>query len=63
MRNFAERVTRFKPLQTFIYWTEFLIVTTILSAPLGMYEGYFRERQYGLATQTLINANVPSIAE
>jgi len=53
MRNFAERVTRFKPLQTFIYWTEFLIVTTILGAPLGMYEGYFRERPYGLATQTL----------
>src|SRR5258708_38420580 len=53
MRNFAERMTRFKPLQTFIYWTEFLIVTTILGAPLAIYEGYFRERQYGLATQTL----------
>src|SRR5260370_9508385 len=54
MRNFAERVTRFKPLQTFIYWTEFLIVTTILGAPLAVYEGYFRERHYGLATQTLV---------
>ncbi len=54
MRNFAERVTRFKPLQTFIYWTEFLTVTTILGAPIGIYEGYFRERQYGLATQTLV---------
>jgi STE24 endopeptidase len=54
MRNFAERVTRFKPLQTFSYWTEFLIVTTILGAPLAVYEGYFRERQYGLATQTLV---------
>ncbi len=54
MRNVAERVTRFKPLQTFLYWTEFLIVTTILGAPLGVYEGYFRERQYGLATQTLV---------
>jgi STE24 endopeptidase len=53
MRDFAERVTRFQPLQTFIYWTEFLIVTTILGAPLAIYEGYFRERQYGLATQTL----------
>jgi STE24 endopeptidase len=53
MRNFAERVTRFQPLQTFIYWTEFLIVTTILGAPLAIYEGYFRERQYGLATQML----------
>jgi len=54
MRNFAERTTRFKPLQTFIYWTEFLVVTTILGAPLALYEGYFRERQYGLATQTLL---------
>jgi STE24 endopeptidase len=53
MRNFAERITRFKALQDGIYWTEFLIVTTILGAPLGVYEGYFRERQYGLATQTL----------
>jgi len=53
MRNFAELVTRFKPLQTLIYWVEFLIATTILGAPLGVYEGYFRERQYGLATQTL----------
>ena len=54
MRNFAERATRFKPLQTFIYWSAFLMVTTILDAPLGLYEGYFRERQYGLATQTLL---------
>src|ERR1700722_11598931 len=53
MRNFAERIARFKPLQTLIYWMEFLIVTTILGAPLAIYEGYFRERQYGLATQTL----------
>jgi len=53
MRNFAELVTRFKPLQTLIYWFEFLMASTILGAPLGVYEGYFRERQYGLATQTL----------
>src|SRR5277367_5804451 len=52
MRNLAERITRFKPLQTLIYWVEFLVVTTILGAPLAIYEGYFRERQYGLATQT-----------
>jgi STE24 endopeptidase len=52
LRNFAERITRFKPLQTLIYWTEFLVVTTVLGAPLAIYEGYTRERQYGLATQT-----------
>jgi STE24 endopeptidase len=54
MRNLAERITRFRLLQTFIYWAEFLVITTILGAPLALYEGYFRERQYGLATQTLV---------
>jgi STE24 endopeptidase len=52
MRNFAERLTRFKPLQTLIYWTEFAIVTFILGFPLGVYEDFIRERKYGLATQT-----------
>src|SRR5467141_3441578 len=52
MRNLAERITRFKPLQTFVYWAEFLVLTTILGAPLAVYEGFVRERQYGLATQT-----------
>ncbi|MGA2427864.1 MAG: M48 family metallopeptidase [Candidatus Acidiferrum sp.] len=52
MRDFAERLTRFKPLQTLIYWTEFMVVTFILGFPLGAYEGFFRERKYGLATQT-----------
>jgi STE24 endopeptidase len=52
MTRFAERITRFKPLQTLIYWFEFTIITTILGAPLAIYEGYYRERQYGLATQT-----------
>src|ERR1700719_100876 len=52
MRNFAERITRFRPLQTFIYWIEYLILTSILGFPLVAYEGFFRERKYGLATQT-----------
>jgi STE24 endopeptidase len=52
MRNFAERITRFKPLQTLIYWTEFSIVTFILGFPLTVYESFLRERKYGLATQT-----------
>src|SRR5580658_10948126 len=52
MRNLAERITRFKPLQTLIYWTEYLVVTFILGFPLAVYEGYSREHKYGLATQT-----------
>jgi STE24 endopeptidase len=52
MRNIAERLTRFKPLQNFIYWVEFLVASSILGFPLGVYEGFFREVKYGLATQT-----------
>ena len=53
MRDWAERVTRFKPIHTFIYWAQFLVVVSLLTFPLGVYEGYFREHKYGLATQTL----------
>jgi STE24 endopeptidase len=52
MRNLTEKLTRFKPLQTGLYWVEYLVVTTVFGFPLAVYEGYFRERQYGLATQT-----------
>ena len=52
MRDLSERLTRFKPLQTFVYWLQFMIITSILGFPLAAYEGYFREWKYGLATQT-----------
>ncbi len=52
MRDFAQRVTRFRPLQTFIYWAQFILITSILQFPMAVYEGYFREWKYGLATQT-----------
>jgi STE24 endopeptidase len=52
MRDFAERVTRFKPVHTVVYWIEYLVLTSILLFPLTVYEDYFREHKYGLATQT-----------
>jgi STE24 endopeptidase len=52
MRNLAERITRFKPLQTLIYWAQYLVLTTVMMFPLSLYEDYFREHKYGLATQT-----------
>jgi STE24 endopeptidase len=52
MRSFAERVTRFKPVQTFGYWVQYLALTSALIFPLTVYEGYFREHKYGLATQS-----------
>jgi STE24 endopeptidase len=52
MRDLAERITRLKPLQTFLFWIEYALVATILTFPLTVYEDYFREHKYGLATQT-----------
>ena len=52
IRNAAERVTRFKWVHAVIYWAGYLALTTALSFPLAVYQGYFREHQYGLATQT-----------
>ena len=52
MRGLAERVTRLKFVHDIIYWIEYAVLTTVLTFPLAYYEGYIREHQYGLATQT-----------
>jgi Zn-dependent protease with chaperone function len=52
MRDLAERITRFGPLRTAIYWAEYMLLTFALGFPLAYYEGYVREHKYGLATQT-----------
>jgi STE24 endopeptidase len=52
LRDRAERVTRFQPVHTFVYWMQYLVLTTVLVFPLTVYEEYFREHKYGLATQT-----------
>jgi STE24 endopeptidase len=52
MRNLAERITRFRPFQTALYWIQFIIVASVLTFPLTVYEGYFREHKYGLLNQT-----------
>jgi len=54
MRDFAERLTRRKPLQTALYSVQYIVVATILFFPLTMYQGFLREHQYGLATQTFL---------
>jgi STE24 endopeptidase len=51
MRNVAERIAPFRPLQTLIYWAQFALLTSVIGFPLGAYEGFFREKKYGLATQ------------
>lgn len=51
MRNLALRITRFKPLQIVVYWIQFILVFSVLTFPLSVYEGFFRERKYGLLNQ------------
>jgi STE24 endopeptidase len=52
MREFAVRVTRFRALQTAIYWIQFALVAWVVTFPLTIYESYVREHKYGLLNQT-----------
>ncbi len=52
MRDLAERLTRFKALQAGLYWVQFIVVASVITFPLTVYEGYFREHKYGLSNQT-----------
>ena len=52
MRDFAERVTRFKALQTLIYSVQFILLVFVVTFPWTVYESYFREHQYNLLNQT-----------
>src|SRR6266536_3304719 len=54
LRDFAERVTRFKTLQVVLYAIAFILITAALSFPLNLYENFFREHAYGLATRTFV---------
>jgi STE24 endopeptidase len=51
-RDLGARIARFRWLQPGIYWIGFLLFTTLLGFPLAVYSGFWREHQYGLATQT-----------
>lgn len=53
MRDLASRMTRFDGLRTWLYWIFYLVAESLLLFPLTIYAGFFRERKYGLATQTL----------
>jgi STE24 endopeptidase len=52
MRDLAERVTRFRWLQTSLYAVQYILVTFVLSYPLSVYADFFREHRYGLSSQS-----------
>jgi STE24 endopeptidase len=51
IRDWAEGVTRFKAVQVILYAIPFVLITSVLGFPLLVYEQFFREHAYGLATQ------------
>jgi len=52
LRDFSEGLARSKTLQVACYGVPYLLLVYVLSFPLNVYEHFFREHQYGLATQT-----------
>ncbi|HEY9429278.1 MAG TPA: M48 family metallopeptidase [Gemmatimonadaceae bacterium] len=54
MRNLAERVTGIRWLRTASYAVEYIVLTAILTFPLTLYQGFFREHRYGLSNQSFL---------
>jgi STE24 endopeptidase len=52
LRDLSERLTKFKTVHVACYSVVYLVLVYVLSFPLNVYENFFREHQYGLATQT-----------
>jgi STE24 endopeptidase len=53
MRDLGERVTRFPFVHTVIYAAQYIVLGTVLGLPLAIYQGFYREHQYGLSNLTL----------
>jgi STE24 endopeptidase len=51
LRDFSQRLTNSKTLQVVYYTVPYLLFVFVLSFPLNVYQHFFREHQYGLATQ------------
>ena len=52
VRDICQRVGRFGVLRDALYGVFFSLASWVVSLPLTIYEGYFREHQYQMATQT-----------
>jgi len=52
IRDWAARTIRNTNLRALLYVLPFILITFLLQFPMSVYEGYFREHQYALSTQT-----------
>jgi STE24 endopeptidase len=54
MRNRAQKITRSRFWQVPIYVIQYVLVTTLLTLPLTIYEEFIREHAYGLSNQNFL---------
>src|SRR6266487_4266587 len=54
LRDFAERRSRFKAIQVSVYAISYFVLVYVLSFPLNLYQSFYREHQYGFATQSFV---------
>ncbi len=52
LRDLAERITRRRTMQVVFYAIPYILIVALLSFPLTIYQDFYREHQYGMATQT-----------
>jgi STE24 endopeptidase len=52
--DFAERAINFRSLQLACYAIPYFLIAATLSFPLHLYQNFFREHQYGFATQSFL---------
>lgn len=52
LRDAVERLTRFRFVQAILYTAGYTLLAGLLTFPLALYEGFFREHQYGLSNQS-----------
>lgn len=52
LRDLAERITRRRFPANALYGAAYVVIATLLSFPLTVYQGFFREHQYGLSNQS-----------
>ena len=53
LRDTAARMVRYRPVQAALYWVLFFTITSLVTFPWSVYTDFYREHQYGLATQSL----------
>ena len=52
LRDRIEGLTRLRFLQALLFGAAYILLVSLLTFPLSLYAGFFREHRYGLATQT-----------